>query len=294
MRVAVIGAAGQLGRALVEAFASQDVVATVRRDPRPGEHALDLSRHETIAPALAAMKPDVVILAAAMCHVDGCEQDPAACTAVNVEATRTVAAWARDAGARVVLFSTDHVFDGSAAENAEDDAVRPLNEYARSKVAGERLLRELVPDRHLVLRTAWLYGPDAARRNFALRLVARLEAGERVPVPADQAGAPTYTADLAAATRHLVGRGASGTFHATGPELLDRVTLARRICARFGVDASGIVPTTTAELRQPAPRPLRVALRCARLAATGAPAFRGVDAGLAALHAWATARRHVA
>lgn len=291
MRVVVIGRAGQLGGALVDAFASHDVVATVRRDPGPGELLLDLGRTESIRTALTAPKPEVVVLAAAMCHVDGCEQDRAACAAINVDGTRAVADWARAAGARVVFFSTDHVFDGTAAEYGEDDPVRPLNEYARSKVAGEQLLRDTLPGRHLILRTAWLYGPDRARRNFALRLVARLRAGERVPMPADQWGASTYTVDLAAATRHLVERGDHGTFHATGPELLDRVSLARRICARFGVDDGGVVPTPTAALRQPAARPLRVALRGSRLAATGAPRFRGVDAGLDALHAWVTATR---
>jgi dTDP-4-dehydrorhamnose reductase len=287
-RIGVIGAAGQLGEAVTRAFAGGDVVMTVRRDPRHGQLLLDLGEPASIRAALDEAKPGVLVLAAAMCHVDGCEQDPATCGTVNVEGTRAVAGWAARHDARVVFFSTDHVFDGTAPISGEDDAVNPLNAYARSKVAGERILRELLPERHVILRTAWLYGPDRARRNFALRLVDRLRAGERVPVPSDQWGAPTYTADLAAATRFVVERDIAGTFHATGPELVDRVSLAQRIAARFGVDARGIVPTATADLRQPARRPLRVALRCDRLAALGAPAFRRIDAGLEELHAWVT------
>ena len=286
MRVAVIGATGQLGGALMQAFGSHAVTGTVRRDPGPGEVLLDLARPASIPAALDAVGAELVLLAAAMCHVDGCEQDPAACATVNVEGTRAVAAWARAVQARVVFFSTDHVFDGAAPDYGEDASVNPLNEYAKSKARAEGVLRETLAERHLILRTAWLYGPDGARRNFALRLVARLAAGERVPVPADQWGAPTYTEDLAAITRHLVERGAVGTFHATGPELVDRLSLAHRICARFKIDAAGLVPTTTAALAQPAPRPLRVRLRGERLTATGAPRARGVDEGLVALHRW--------
>ncbi len=292
-RIAVIGAGGQLGDALVRAFADGDVVSSVRRDPRPGQIVLDLGEPRSVRAALDAAAPDVVVLAAAMCHVDGCEENPAACARVNVDGTRAVAQWAAArAGVRVVFFSTDHVFDGAAPIYGEDDPVNPLNEYARSKVVGEQALRAALPDRHVILRTAWLYGPDRARRNFALRLVDRLGAGADVPVPTDQWGAPTFTVDLAAVTRFLVERGAAGTYHATGPEVIDRLSLAHRICARFGVKPDGIVPTSTAALRQPARRPLRVALRGDRLAAAGAPAFRGVDAGLQALHAWAT--EHVA
>jgi dTDP-4-dehydrorhamnose reductase len=289
VRIAVLGAAGQLGQALVAELRAHDVVGTVRRTPQPGEALLDLAEHAKIASALSSIDPEVVVVAAAMCHVDGCEQDPAACRAVNVDGTRAVAEWVRDAGGRLVFFSTDHVFDGSAAEHGEDDPVRPLNEYARSKVAAETLLRDILPERHVILRTAWLYGPDPARRNFALRLVARMAAGERMQVPADQWGAPTYAPDLAAITRHFVEQGTSGTFHVTGADFLDRVTLARRICARFGVDPAGIVPTPTADLRQPAPRPLRVRLRRSPL--PGAPPMRDLAGGLDALHAWATARK---
>ena len=283
LRVGVIGGSGQLGGALVAAFAGHDVSA-------PARAALDLGHADSVRSTLDNVKPDVVVLAGAMTHVDGCELDPASCARVNVDGTRAVAGWAARAGAAVVFISTDHVFDGQAESYGEDDPVNPLNEYARSKVAGEAIVREVLPGRHLILRTAWVYGPDRARRNFALRLVARLRAGERVPVPLDQSGAPTYTDDLAAAARYLVDRSFTGTFHATGSHVVDRVTLARRICARFAVNPAGIVPTPTAELRQPAPRPQRVRLRCQRLAETGAPAFRDIDAGLGALQAWAAAQ----
>jgi dTDP-4-dehydrorhamnose reductase len=160
-----------------------------------------------------------------------------------------------------------------------------VNEYARSKARGEAAVRELLPDRHVILRTSWVYGPDVVRRNFALRLVDRLRQGEKVPVPSDQWGCPTYTEDLAAATLALVEQGVTGTFHACGAEIIDRVALGRLICACFGVSDAGLVPTPTAALGQAAPRPLRVAMDCSKLARTVAVPFRDLRAGLARLAA---------
>src|SRR5262249_29690228 len=117
-----------------------------------------------------------------------------------------------------------------------------------------------LPERHLIVRTGWVYGPDRVRRNFALRLVDNLRARRIVRVAADQFGCPTSTSDLALATRWLVDHHHTGTFHAVGPEYVDRVTLAREVCSAFDIDAGGVVPCSTSDLRQTAPRSLRVQL----------------------------------
>jgi dTDP-4-dehydrorhamnose reductase len=104
-------------------------------------------------------------------------------------------------------------------------------------------------------------------------------------VPCDQYGSPTFTEDLARATYALVERDAGGTFHAAGPEFVDRATLALTICERFGLDGRRIVPTPTSSLGQTARRPLRGRLDCQKLGGTGVAAFRGIDAGLRSLPA---------
>lgn len=287
MRVLVIGAAGQLGTALAAIFArDHEVIQAVFRRPGPGQLAIDLSDPDSTRGGLAACRPDLILIAGAFCHVDRCETEWDVCRRVNVDGPRCVAEFARAYGARAVYYSTDHLFDGTTELSREDDAIHPLNKYALSKAQGEAAVREILPERHLILRTAWLYGPDPQRRNFPLRVLARVAAGDTVTVPADQWGSPTFTEDLALATRHLVERGAVGTFHATGPDFLDRAALARRICHVFGLDGRGILPKATSELGQAATRPLRVRLDCTKLAATGAPAFRGVDEGLTSLRAW--------
>lgn len=287
MRVLIIGANGQLGRALTQTFGKgYEVVQAVHRQPAAGQIVLDLGEDLSVRSGLEQSKPDVILVAGAYCHVDLCETQREVCRRVNVDGPRAIAQFARETGARAVLYSTDQVFDGERALYREEDPVRPLNEYARSKAESEEVLRAILPDGHLILRTAWLYGPDVARKNFILRLIKRLSQGEDVAVPHDQWGTPTYSEDLARATRYLVERGVTGTYHAVGPDFIDRVSLARKVCARFGLDERWLIPMATSDLGQAAPRPLRVRLDCQKLRGTGAPPFRGFDAGLEALQAW--------
>lgn len=287
MRSLLIGASGQLGQALSSAFPpGYEIIEAVCRHARPGQLTVDLADRASIWAALRETEADLILIAGAMCDVDLCELEPGACYRINAMGPQVVAEYARENGGRVVLFSTDHVFDGSTEAYGEYDPVGPLNAYARSKVLAEAVVRQLIPDRYLVIRTSWLYGPDPRRRNFVLRLVDRMIAGESVVVPADQWGSPTYTGDLAEATRFLAEHDHAGTFHATGPEFIDRASFAQRICRHFGLDESWIVPKPTSELGQAARRPLRVRLDCGKLGATASGKFRGIDSGLVSLRTW--------
>lgn len=284
MCVVVIGASGQLGSALVRAFAERHtVVPTAYRNWTSEQIRLDLADPVSVRTVLTDLAPDLILLAGAMCNVDGCEQEPEACFSVNVGGTRAVAEYVRERGGFVTLYSTDHVFDGHKDGFIEEDCVNPYNVYSRSKVLAEDVVRELVPERHLILRTGWVYGPDMQRRNFILRLVDRVASGEAVRVPSDQWGSPTCTEDLAEATRYLVEGGRTGTFHATGPDYVDRVTLARSACVAFGMSGEGVIPVSTSDLGQPARRPLRVRLDCRKLRDSGVRPFTGIEAGLGAL-----------
>jgi dTDP-4-dehydrorhamnose reductase len=287
MRVLIIGANGQLGRALTQTFSKgYEVVQAVHRQPAAGQIVLELEDPVGVLTALNHTKPEVILLAGAFCHVDLCETEWDTCRRVNVEGPQAVAWYVRNEGGCVVYYSTDQVFDGMKDAYSEADPVAPLNRYAKSKAKGEAVVRAIIPDRCLILRTAWLYGPDVARKNFILRLIKRLSQGEDVAVPHDQWGTPTYSEDLARATRYLVERGDTGTYHAVGPDFIDRVSLARKVCARFGLDERWLIPMATSDLGQAAPRPLRVRLDCQKLRGTGAPPFRSFDAGLEALQAW--------
>ena len=286
-RTLLIGASGQLGRALAARFAGPSLIAASHRHARDGERRVDLGDADGTRSLLGEVRPDLILVAGAMCNVDQCELEPDLCERINTRGPAVVAEYARAQGARVVFFSTDHVFGGGATAYVEDDAVSPLNVYARSKARAEEALRELAPDRHLIVRTGWIYGPDYERRNFVLRLIDRMRAGDTaIAVPSDQWGSPSYTDDIASAAGYLVNSGATGTFHATGPDFVDRAALAAAICDRFALEKRALQPRPTEALGQAARRSLRVRLDCRKLASTGAPSFRGIDEGLRALAAW--------
>jgi len=288
-RILLIGASGQLGAALAPAFADAGTIAGTAHAHGAGTHrVLDLSDPANVSSVLEDVRPDVILLAGAMCNVDGCELDPDRCRRINSEGPTQLAEYAQRHSASLVFYSTDHVFDGARdGAYSEEDATNPLSRYAASKRDAETAIRAALPDRHLIIRTGWVYGPDPQRRNFALRLIARLQSGETVRVPSDQYGCPSFTEDVARVTRWLVDRGHTGTFHAVGPDYVNRVTLSEAICRAFGESPAGLQPCATRDLGQAAQRSLAVRLSCDKLRALGAPALRGVDAGLGALAAWA-------
>lgn len=283
-KVLILGAGGQLGEALSQEFRDPyEPVEAVHRSPEPGQRLVELTDLRGTLALLEEVRPDWILIAAAFCNVDLCETERERCRQVNARAPAAIAEWSRANGAGVLYYSTDHVFDGAAPGYSEETPVSPLSVYAKAKAEGERAVRAQLPERHLILRTSGLYGPESARKNFVVRLVDQLRAGNWVRLPADQWGSPTYNRDLAKASRFLLEKELCGTFHATGPEFMPRIQLARQVCAAFDLDERMLHPVPTAELKQPARRPLRVRLHGERLASTGAPKMRTVEEGLATL-----------
>jgi len=165
---------------------------------------VDLADVGGLHKALDRIAPDLVVNAAAYTAVDRAEDEPELAMRVNADAVGAIGAWAARNGARVVHYSTDYVFDGSATRPyLEDDATHPLGAYGRSKLAGELALRKSGA-RHLILRTAWVYG---ARGHNFLRTMLRL-ASERdeLRVVDDQVGAPTSARLIAGTTARAVER----------------------------------------------------------------------------------------
>jgi dTDP-4-dehydrorhamnose reductase len=258
MRVLVTGGSGQLGRAL--AASSADVLALPRA-------ALDIADAGSVARAVEHARPDVVVHAAAMTDVDGCERDPDAAQRANVEGTRLVAAATARAGARLLYIGTNFVFDGAATRPyVEDDPPRPISVYGATKLAGEQLA--LAVPGAAVVRTAWVYGEG--KRNFVTSLLARAEPGASLRYLDDEVSSPTYAADLAAAIVRLCAAqpAPTGVFHLTNAgcasalewarEVLDAAS--RRDCVLAGAPASSFP--------RPAARPRNGALantRAARL-----------------------------
>lgn len=261
MRWLLLGATGLVGTHLRAALRERVVVMTSHRAQLPGSIPLDLTDRAKTTRLIREARPDVIVVAAANAFVEECEREPVATRVINVDAVRQVAEAA--ANAMLVVFSSEYVFDGGAGSYSEDDPVSPINEYGRQKVAVEAIARDRAA--HLVCRVSGVYGWSAARTSFVCQLVDRLRAGQRMRVPSDQLITPTPAPDLARAIVELVDRGARGTFHAAGPEILTRPEFARRAAESFALDAALMDMRPTAELGLAAPRPPRAGLRTDKL-----------------------------
>ena len=253
-RVLITGAGGQLGHALAEAFAADEVLALHRAE------------WDVALPAPPGLpRPDLVLHAAAWTDVDGAEADPQGAAAVNVGGTAHAAAL----GAPLVAFSSDYVFDGRKREPyVESDGAHPLSAYGRSKLHGEAAAGE----RAWIVRSSWLFGPTG--HNF-VRTMLRLGAErEEVAVVDDQRGCPTYVGHLAEATRSLVdAERPFGVWHLAAAGDCTWADLAEAVFAEAGLDCR-VRRVGSSELGRPAPRPAYSVLRSERAGAPLLPHWR--------------------
>lgn len=239
-----------------------------RLPPGPYQYAeVDLGDGRSVESALAAFRPDAVLHCGAATDVDGCERDPLMAWRANVDGTAEVARACRALGARLVAVSTDYVFDGEAGPYAEEDRPNPRGAYARSKRCGEEAALLLAPG-CAVARVAVVYsGRPGAKATFATQVVEKLTRGEPVKAFSDQFVSTTLAASGAAMCLELLLETAySGVLHVCDATVLDRVAFAQAVARRFGLTGE-IIPVKTADVKLPAPRPLRAGLKVARAAA---------------------------
>lgn len=251
MRWLVLGSRGQLGTDLMSVLAEQGQPAVGLDYPD-----VDITDQDSVAGALAHAEPDVVVNAAAYTAVDAAEQDEQVAFAVNGHGPAVIAgAIAQRPGVRMIQISTDYVFAGDAAEPYPEDApTGPRSAYGRTKLAGEEAVRERLPDRGYVVRTAWLYGENG--HNF-VKTMLRLEAEhDTVSVVSDQVGQPTWSRDLAEQLVRLGGSAApAGIYHGTNSGQCSWQEFTQEIFRIAGADPARVLPTTTDSFPRPAPRP---------------------------------------
>jgi dTDP-4-dehydrorhamnose reductase len=228
MKIAVIGANGQLGHDVVRAFASQgDAVRALT-------HAdIELSNLESVVGCLGETQAEVVVNTAAMHHVERCEQEPDRAYEVNVTGARNLATATRDFGAVLIHVSTDYVFDGTKGEPyVEGDQALPLNVYGRTKLEGEQLVQNINP-KHYVLRTAALYGNHPCRakggQNFVELMLRLARERGRVRVVDNEFTSPTATTDLASQIAALSRSDMYGLYHATAEGSCSWYEFAREV-----------------------------------------------------------------
>jgi dTDP-4-dehydrorhamnose reductase len=262
--ILLIGSAGQLGFELARVLpAYGDVVALDRA-------ALDLADADALVAAVRGVRPRLIVNAAAYTAVDRAESEPGQADAINTRAPGILAEEARRAGALLIHYSTDYVFDGAAAAAYDELAApNPVNAYGRSKLGGERAIAA-AGALSLVLRTSWVYGRRG--RNFLTTMRKLAVEREELKVVADQIGTPNWTRSLAEATALLVGRGGAdlaeraGLYHLSGGGSTSWFDFARAIFAE--ADRPRVVPITSAEYPTAARRPRNSVLASGKFADT--------------------------
>ena len=254
MRVAVTGAGGRLGRALVAAL--QDAPFTGLSGPISWDRAaFDLDAPESIHALLDRDRPEAVIHTAAWTDVDGCAREPQTARRRNAEAVHVLAEATAARDIDLVHVSTNEVFDGQRTDGRGytlEDRTNPINPYGSSKLEGEIVAGAAYRGRNArlgVVRTAWLYGPPG--NDFPAKILAAAErartAGEPLQVVGDEYGSPTFSHDVADAVVELLGSGEVGGFHhVVNAGVASRAAWARELFRQAGVDVPIVeVPAST-------------------------------------------------
>ncbi|HWV22621.1 MAG TPA: dTDP-4-dehydrorhamnose reductase [Thermomicrobiales bacterium] len=272
-RVLVTGAGGQLGSYLLPALrdAGYDVRGMGHSEGPDIDMAVDITDRTQVARAMMAAKPDIVIHAAAMTNVDGCEEHPADADTVNHLGSANMAQIAAGQGAWLIGIGTDFVFPGDGgAPYAEDDPTAPISVYGCSKLAGERAILRADPS-FAVARTAWLYG--GAGKHFPRTVLNVLRQHGKMDVVDDEVGSPTFAGDLAHAIVALLPHRPAGIFHLINEGAASRYELARAVATAADIDPDLVSPISTrdflARYPLPARRPANSTLRNIRAAALG-------------------------
>jgi dTDP-4-dehydrorhamnose reductase len=278
MKIAVIGADGQLGTDVVKAFTANgdEVVGLTHGD-------IELSDPSSVSARLSSDGPQVIVNTAAMHHVDKCEADPAKAFAVNGLGAKNLATSAKELGAVLMHISTDYVFDGEKnTPYVESDAPRPLNAYGNSKLSGEYFVRVTTP-KHFVLRTSAIYGKSPCRAKGGLNFIELMlklarERGE-VRVVDDEIVSPTSTRDIARQAVTLSRSDKYGLYHATAESSCSWYAFAKEIFDTTGTKVN-LIKAGPNEFPIKVPRPKYSVLENAGLKRYGLNVFRTWQEGL--------------
>lgn len=265
-RIVITGCNGRLGRELVRCLVNNNKVFAVSRKD------FDITNVSQMRAFVTVLKPNVIINAAANANVDSCESDEKAAYAVNSAGCRNLATMCRESDIRLISYSTDYVFDGTAERlYTENDRTNPINAYGRSKLEGEQIIAELLDD-YLILRVSWLYGSFGA--SFVSKIIekGRSQIVDRkkgksidsIPVVDDQIGNPTWTREVAFQTERLLDSDMKGVAHCTSEAAVSWYQFAVKLFELLELEVT-LHRCSAADCPRPAARPRFSSLENARL-----------------------------
>ena len=275
MKILVTGAAGLVGRALVEhCSASGDEVLAY------DHQGLDITDAQRVESVIGSDRPDAVINCAAWTDVDGCESNPEKAARENAVGPQNLAIACRNENAVLVTISTDYVFDGrKEGLYTQRDQPSPISVYGKSKLEGERRA-QAAHARTIVVRSGYIFGPGG--RNFLSTVISRAARGETLKVIADYWGMPTYSHDLAGRLRELAALDLPGVYHVVNSgDGASFETFSREALRLAGLDAGRLEVVNGDSLGRPAPRPHNSRLKCLLSDAIGLSPLRPWQEALA-------------
>jgi dTDP-4-dehydrorhamnose reductase len=221
---------------------------------------LDIRDKSAVKSVIMTFFPDTIINVAAYTNVDGCETEKKLAWEINVEGVKNIALYSQGIDAHTIHISTDYVFDGKNGPYTEEDKPNPISYYGRTKLASENVLKSS-GTRYTVVRTNVLFGPAKfGRPDFVKWVVNSLREGKQIRIVTDQFGNPTYLDDLVDGIVSIETLEAEGLYNIGGRDFLTRYEFTEEIADFFDLDKSLITPIKTAELNQPARRPLKSGL----------------------------------
>ncbi len=247
MKVLITGYNGMLGRDMFNVLNNESETIGVDIEE------FDITNINDCISYIRYVKPNILINCAAYTDVDGCETEIELAYTVNALGTRNLAIACNEVSAAMVHISTDYVFDGLKGRSyVEDDMTNPINEYGKSKLAGEKYVQALL-NRHYIIRTQWLYGQNG--KNFVKTMLSMAKKSIELRVVNDQFGCPTYTLDLAHAITELIKTSAYGKYHITNNGIISWFDFAEEILQIAMIQGAKIIPIKTEEMNRPAQRP---------------------------------------
>jgi len=277
MKIALLGANGQLGHDLEPALQAHEVIPLTRRD-------MDVTDFDRTQRVLVDLSPDVILNTTAYHRVDDCENQPELAFQVNALAVLNLVRIANDLDAVLLHISTDYVFDGNTREPyTESSQPSPLSVYATSKLSGEFLVRATA-QKYFLIRTCGLYGVAGSQGkggNFVETMIAKAKRLEPIRVVNDQVVTPTYTVDLAHQIALILSSTHHGLYHVTSEGCCTWYEFAKAIFEISGIDAD-LSPTSSELYKTPAIRPRYSVLENARLKRMGLNEMRHWRDALAA------------
>jgi dTDP-4-dehydrorhamnose reductase len=256
-KVLITGASGQLGKEFVKVFSSKgiDFVALERKD-------LDVTNFEKVYKTLKEINPSVVINCSAYNQVDLAETEILKAFSTNAIGPYNLAITCREINAKLIHYSTDYVFDGiKKGLYTEEDSPNPLNQYARSKLLGEELVKQVLED-YLVLRVSWVYGEG--RQNFIYKLLQWAKEREVLQIAFNEVSVPTYTGFIVEKTLNALEKGLTGLYHLVPRGYASRYEWAKLTLKLFRIEKV-LIPVEKEIFNLPAKRPDFSAMSCEKI-----------------------------